>query len=101
MGKTKVRKTEARITDIISLFEYLQTTRNYAIFNNLLNVMLSFIIKDDKITNEISKLYTLYKNKDLLKELYTNIKNGHRVKVSHPKSSSSSHFGSIGSPPKS
>jgi len=59
VGKTKVRKTEARITDIISLFEYLQTTRNYAIFNNLLNVMLSFIIKDDKITNEISKLYTL------------------------------------------
>ena len=45
VGKTKVRKTEARITDIISLFEYLQTTRNYAIFNNLLNVMLSFIIK--------------------------------------------------------
>ena len=59
-GRTYVvGKTKVRITDIISLFEYLQTTRNYAIFNNLLNVMLSFIIKDDKFTNEISKLYTL------------------------------------------
>jgi hypothetical protein len=59
-GRTYVvGKTKVRITDIITLFEYLQTTRNYAIFNNLLNVMLSFIIKDDKITNEISKLYTL------------------------------------------
>jgi hypothetical protein len=45
-GRTYVvGKTKARITDIISLFEYLQTTRNYAIFNNLLNVMLIFIIK--------------------------------------------------------
>ena len=59
-GRTYVvGKTKVRITDIISLFEYLQTTSNYAIFNNLLNVMLSFIIKDDKFTNEISKLYTL------------------------------------------
>jgi hypothetical protein len=32
------------ITDIISLFRFLQITKNYAIFNNLLNVMLIFII---------------------------------------------------------
>jgi hypothetical protein len=32
------------ITDLISLFRFLQTTKNYAIFNNLLNVMLIFII---------------------------------------------------------
>jgi hypothetical protein len=45
-GRTYVvGKTKVRITDIITLFEYLQTTRNYAIFNNLLNVMLIFIIK--------------------------------------------------------
>jgi hypothetical protein len=47
----------------------------------------------------------LFDNKHILKELYTNIKkyiDGRSVKVSpHPKSSSSSHFGSIGSPPKS
>lgn len=44
-GRTYVvGKEKTEITDIISLFEYLQTTRNYAIFNNLLNVMLIFII---------------------------------------------------------
>lgn len=34
----------SEITDLISLFRFLQTTKNYAIFNNLLNVMLIFII---------------------------------------------------------
>ena len=58
-GRTYVvGKDKREITDIISLFEYLQTTRNYAIFNNLLNVMLIFIIdyvldivKSDGITS--------------------------------------------------
>jgi hypothetical protein len=58
-GRTYVvGKDKREIIDIISLFEYLQTTRNYAIFNNLLNVMLIFIIdyvldivKSDGITS--------------------------------------------------
>lgn len=76
-GRTYVvGKTKARITDIISLFEYLQTTRNYAIFNNLLNVMLIFIIDyvldilkgdgrtstkliDDDINEHYRKLYSV------------------------------------------
>ena len=39
-----VGKGNTEITDLISLFRFLQTTKNYAIFNNLLNVMLIFII---------------------------------------------------------
>jgi hypothetical protein len=39
-----VGKSKTEITDLISLFRFLQTTKNYAIFNNLLNVMLIFII---------------------------------------------------------
>jgi hypothetical protein len=39
-----VGKSKTKIIDLISLFRFLQTTKNYAIFNNLLNVMLIFII---------------------------------------------------------
>jgi hypothetical protein len=42
---------KVEITDIISLFRFLQTTKNYAIFNNLLNVMLILII--DFITDTL------------------------------------------------
>jgi len=39
-----VGRSKIKITDLISLFRFLQTTKNYAIFNNLLNVMLIIII---------------------------------------------------------
>jgi ABC-type transport system involved in cytochrome bd biosynthesis fused ATPase/permease subunit len=66
---------------------------------NTKKVMRHNADKKGRVINVLDRTL-LYKNKDLLKELYTNIKNGHRVKVSPPKSSSSS-IGSIGYPPKS
>ena len=39
-----VGKGRTELTDLISLFRFLQTTKNYVIFNNILNVMLIFII---------------------------------------------------------
>ena len=48
-----IGKDRVNITDIISLFSYLKTAKNYAIFNNILNTMLIFIIDNNiKILEE-------------------------------------------------
>jgi hypothetical protein len=72
---------KVEITDIISLFRFLQTTKNYAIFNNLLNVMLIFII--DFITDtlrvigdpsfDLEKEYVKTHNRKLYKKKDNNV----------------------------
>ena len=67
-----VGKSKIEITDLVSLFRFLQTTKNYAIFNNLLNVMLIFIIYYGIITSKFDDEKNVvddYDKKDILETI--------------------------------